>query len=301
MKRFGVEVKRTGWRYFDVPAGTLRFARENLRRGRRLLGFLLPRRGRDRRRAGARRGRRARTASRATCASPRCWSAWAPSVDLDRTGSRRPADGQLQGDRPRPEPHSRRRDDRGGARAVRRRAERDPQHRQLAGEGDRPPRGDGHRAAQARRAGGGGRGLPEDHAAGELNAGAAIDTYDDHRMAMCFSLVALGGVPVRINDPDCVAKTFPDYFDVFQTSRHDCETWRPGCAEMNAPVIAIDGPSASGKGTIAKQGGRGAGLPLPRERGAVPADRAVALRRGPRGRGGDRARRRAHGRGLPGR
>ncbi len=43
---------------------------------------------------------------------------------------------------------------------------------------------------------------------------AAIDTYDDHRMAMCFSLAALGGVAVRINDPDCVAKTFPDYFTV---------------------------------------------------------------------------------------
>ena len=48
-----------------------------------------------------------------------------------------------------------------------------------------------------------------------LLPGAAIDTYDDHRIAMCFSLAALGGVPVRINDPDCVAKTFPDYFDVF--------------------------------------------------------------------------------------
>ena len=43
---------------------------------------------------------------------------------------------------------------------------------------------------------------------------AAIDTYDDHRMAMCFSLAALGGVAVRINDPRCVAKTFPEYFDV---------------------------------------------------------------------------------------
>ena len=41
---------------------------------------------------------------------------------------------------------------------------------------------------------------------------AAIDTYDDHRMAMCFSLVALAGVPVRIHDPGCVAKTFPEYF-----------------------------------------------------------------------------------------
>ncbi len=44
---------------------------------------------------------------------------------------------------------------------------------------------------------------------------AVIDTYDDHRMAMCFSLVALGRVPVRINDPGCVAKTFPDYFQRF--------------------------------------------------------------------------------------
>jgi 3-phosphoshikimate 1-carboxyvinyltransferase len=46
-------------------------------------------------------------------------------------------------------------------------------------------------------------------------APATIDTYDDHRMAMCFSLVALGGVGVRINDPGCVAKTFPDYFQAF--------------------------------------------------------------------------------------
>jgi 3-phosphoshikimate 1-carboxyvinyltransferase len=44
---------------------------------------------------------------------------------------------------------------------------------------------------------------------------AAIDTYGDHRMAMCFSLVALTGTPVTINDPGCVAKTFPDYFDRF--------------------------------------------------------------------------------------
>ncbi len=49
----------------------------------------------------------------------------------------------------------------------------------------------------------------------ELIANAAIDTYDDHRMAMCFSLATFGGVPVRINDPKCTAKTFPTYFDVF--------------------------------------------------------------------------------------
>jgi len=49
----------------------------------------------------------------------------------------------------------------------------------------------------------------------KLNAGVAIDTYDDHRIAMCFSLAALGGVPVTINDPNCVAKTFPEYFVEF--------------------------------------------------------------------------------------
>ena len=42
---------------------------------------------------------------------------------------------------------------------------------------------------------------------------AEIDTYDDHRVAMCFSLVALSDTPVTINDPKCTAKTFPDYFD----------------------------------------------------------------------------------------
>ena len=44
---------------------------------------------------------------------------------------------------------------------------------------------------------------------------AAIDTYDDHRMAMCFSLVSLLGTAVTIRDPACVRKTFPRYFDAF--------------------------------------------------------------------------------------
>jgi 3-phosphoshikimate 1-carboxyvinyltransferase len=50
-----------------------------------------------------------------------------------------------------------------------------------------------------------------------LNSNASIDTYDDHRMAMSFSLAALGGVPVRINDPQCVAKTFPGFFDSWKS------------------------------------------------------------------------------------
>lgn len=46
---------------------------------------------------------------------------------------------------------------------------------------------------------------------------AAIHTYDDHRMAMCFSLAAFGPVSITILDPDCVSKTFPEYFDVYET------------------------------------------------------------------------------------
>ena len=51
---------------------------------------------------------------------------------------------------------------------------------------------------------------------------ATIDTYDDHRIAMSFSLAACGGVPLRINDPGCVAKTFPDYFARFAALTSVC-------------------------------------------------------------------------------
>jgi 3-phosphoshikimate 1-carboxyvinyltransferase len=49
----------------------------------------------------------------------------------------------------------------------------------------------------------------------KLTPGAEIQTYEDHRMAMCFSLVSLGEVPVHIVDPSCVTKTFPNYFEHF--------------------------------------------------------------------------------------
>lgn len=73
---------------------------------------------------------------------------------------------------------------------------------------------------------------------------ASIHTYDDHRIAMCFSLAAFNpaGLPVRIQDPKCVGKTFPDYFETLFT------LVQPSAA---APVICIDGPTASGKGTVA--------------------------------------------------
>ena len=76
---------------------------------------------------------------------------------------------------------------------------------------------------------------------------AAIHTYDDHRMAMCFSLAAFNPaqVPIRILDPKCVAKTYPDYFEnllaLTETNIGDI------------PVICIDGPTASGKGTLAAE------------------------------------------------
>ena len=73
---------------------------------------------------------------------------------------------------------------------------------------------------------------------------AAIHTYDDHRMAMCFALAAFNpaALPVRIIDPKCVAKTYPNYFeDLFSVSRTQVS---------NIPVICIDGPTASGKGTL---------------------------------------------------
>jgi 3-phosphoshikimate 1-carboxyvinyltransferase len=75
----------------------------------------------------------------------------------------------------------------------------------------------------------------------------SIHTYDDHRVAMCFSLAAFNpaGLPVRIEDPKCVAKTFPDYFE---TLFEVCQT--PDAA---IPVICIDGPTASGKGTLASE------------------------------------------------
>jgi 3-phosphoshikimate 1-carboxyvinyltransferase len=74
---------------------------------------------------------------------------------------------------------------------------------------------------------------------------ATIATYDDHRMAMCFSLAALNPakLPIRILDPKCVAKTFPDYFEaLFELAQ---------TAFSDIPVICIDGPTASGKGSLA--------------------------------------------------
>jgi len=76
---------------------------------------------------------------------------------------------------------------------------------------------------------------------------ASIKTYDDHRVAMCFSLAAFNAaeLPVRILEPQCVAKTFPDYFETL---------FAVTAARPHAiPVICVDGPTASGKGTLAAE------------------------------------------------
>jgi 3-phosphoshikimate 1-carboxyvinyltransferase len=104
-----------------------------------------------------------------------------------------------------------------------------------------------------------------------------IHTYDDHRMAMCLSLAAfnpLAGAlparPVRILDPQCVAKTFPDYFEaLFALSRVDPD---------DVPVIAIDGPTASGKGTLASEVARRLGYQL-LDSGALYRATALAVTR----------------------
>ena len=85
---------------------------------------------------------------------------------------------------------------------------------------------------------------------------ASIHTYDDHRVAMCFSLAAFNpaGLSVRIEDPKCVGKTFPDYFEALFSV---CQT-----ATDQIPVICIDGPTASGKGTLSAEMARTLGYHL---------------------------------------
>ncbi|HMA31267.1 MAG TPA: (d)CMP kinase, partial [Casimicrobiaceae bacterium] len=86
---------------------------------------------------------------------------------------------------------------------------------------------------------------------------AAIDTYDDHRMAMCFALAAFGGAGVTINDPACVRKTFPAFFErLAQIAGGSTDV----AAQALPTVIAIDGPAASGKGTVAQRVAQALGM-----------------------------------------
>ena len=81
--------------------------------------------------------------------------------------------------------------------------------------------------------------------------GAQVHTWDDHRMAMSMTLIGLRVPGVVIEDPGCVAKTFPTYFEAM-------ESLRPKAAHVR--VIAIDGPAGSGKSTVARAVARRCGL-----------------------------------------
>jgi 3-phosphoshikimate 1-carboxyvinyltransferase len=97
-------------------------------------------------------------------------------------------------------------------------------------------------------------------------AAASVATYDDHRMAMCLSLASLSsglraGVAVTVMEPSCVAKTFPDFFDrlaaITQSLSAEVASHKavphefPSRSGSGVPVLTIDGPTASGKGTVA--------------------------------------------------
>jgi 3-phosphoshikimate 1-carboxyvinyltransferase len=112
---------------------------------------------------------------------------------------------------------------------------------------------------------------------------ASIHTYDDHRVAMCFSLAAFSdlanphkansnSVVVRIEDPKCVAKTFPDYFESLFAV-----TVTP---TAHIPVITIDGPTASGKGTVASLVARSLGYHFLDSGAVYRATALVAIRSG---------------------
>jgi 3-phosphoshikimate 1-carboxyvinyltransferase len=111
---------------------------------------------------------------------------------------------------------------------------------------------------------------------------ASIHTYDDHRVAMCFSLAAFGGLVnnaphkddlvVRIEDPKCVAKTFPDYFEsLFAVTT---------ASTAQIPVITIDGPTASGKGTVASWVARSLGYHFLDSGAVYRATALAAIRKG---------------------
>ena len=79
---------------------------------------------------------------------------------------------------------------------------------------------------------------------GEVQKGT-VHTYDDHRIAMAFSILGLVVPGITLDSPQCVAKTFPSFFDVLDQVRV------AGDAKLS--ILAIDGPAGSGKSTLAKQ------------------------------------------------
>ena len=201
---------------------------------------------------------------------------WARSRAWARTGSRPvcAGHGRLQGHRTGLQPHSRCGDDPGGGWRCSPTAR--PRSRNIASWRVKETDRIAAMATELRKVGATveeGADYHPHHAARTPHPSTPpIDTYDDHRMAMCFSLVALGGVPVRINDPACVNKTFPDYFQAFCVDcSNECRESRS--SPSTAPPLRARARWPSGW--------RLARLSLSGQRRAVPADRA----------GGDEARR----------
>ena len=234
MRRFGVEVARDGWSSFYRAGGcTLSKSRRNLCRGRCLVGVVFSGRRRDQRSDGRRAGARRR-----------CRAGEHPGRRAVRGHVARDGRGNRDG----------RQLDRvasAGAAATRKRKLKAidadfnhipdaamtlavaalfadgpsvlAQHRQLAGQGDRSHRGHGDRIAQTRRAGRRGRGL-SCASRRPLRCGPQPSTPTTITAWRCvFRWRRSGGVAVRINDPRCVAKTFPEYFDVFARNRRSDE------------------------------------------------------------------------------
>ena len=152
---------------------------------------------------------------------------WAPRWREAELAAHPPWRLAAQGHRPGLQPHPRCRHDAGRHGPVCRWHDHAAQHRKLARQGDRPHRGHDQELRKL--------GAEVEEGADFIRVtppastaawrAASIHTYDDHRVAMCFSLAAFNpaALPVRIEDPKCVAKTFPDYFEALFSV---CETAR---------------------------------------------------------------------------
>ena len=81
---------------------------------------------------------------------------------------------------------------------------------------------------------------------------AMIETYDDHRMAMAFALVGLGAEGIEIAGAECVAKTFPSFFEHLEQLRPSASTSGATMTDSDLLIVAIDGPAGSGKSTVAR-------------------------------------------------
>ena len=210
MQRFGIDVARDGWRSFTVrgPATRVRarWRSKATRRARRTSS------------------RPARSAA-GRCASPAWGATRSRATSRSRTSS---PSRRRRALRQRLDRGSRRRALRGGTidciaipdaamtLAIVALFADGPttldRHRLLAREGDRSPRGDGDRAAQARRDGGGGAGLAAVTPSGQVRAGHASRPTTTTAWRCASRSRRSAGVPVTIEDPGCVRKTFPDYF-----------------------------------------------------------------------------------------